>query len=336
MEQRYWQEYYRTANSLYKLDTQHPHEARAIALRELPNMQRALDLALVAGEVELAISFVDRIAKFLNSFGRRRERDTLLKKIESLHFHSAEGLTKAEYLQLSGRGDALLQAGRARQAEALFRDLLARLEDGAAYDTAYDHALTLFRLGRCLEAQGRPSQAIEWHQSALERLKRLSTTHENAKAMCGSVYTDLGNNLAAVGQFDAAQRAYENSLGISHEVEDKRNVIVTLSRLAELALRRNNLAEADRLYTEALTNFQVLGEPQSEAIVWHQLGRVAEEGHDWDRAERCYRESLRLKELYGDIPGVARTCNQLANVAKNARRLDDAERWYLRSLEMFE
>ena len=80
---------------------------------------------------------------------------------------STEGVTKAEYLMLGQRGEALLQAGRAAEAERVFRGLLERLETSAAYDAAYDHAMTLARLGRCLAAQGWHMQAIEWHRRPL-------------------------------------------------------------------------------------------------------------------------------------------------------------------------
>ncbi len=41
------------------MDTQHPHEARAIAVRELPNLQRALDLVLADGANEQAVDFAN-------------------------------------------------------------------------------------------------------------------------------------------------------------------------------------------------------------------------------------------------------------------------------------
>jgi tetratricopeptide (TPR) repeat protein len=366
LEERYWQRYYALANYLYQADTQTPHQARAIALRELPNLRRALDLAIAAatssppgrggdrGGVLEAVGFADSIARFLNVFGRWRERDAMMEKISNLQsqISSEEGVTKAEYLLLSQRGEALLQQGRAAEAEQVFRDLLERLEGGAAYETAYEHATTLVRLGRCLAVQGRPAQAIEWHRRALEEFERISEpvlspalsevegeaegSSESAKGMLGKVYTDLGDNLAAVGRFDEAQQAYETSLGIKREVDDHRGIGVTLGQLGTLALERGDLAEAARRYREALDTFRALGEPQSEAVIWHQLGRVAQKARDWDEAERCYRESLKLEEQMNHAEGVAQTCNQLALVAKGAGRPDDAERWVLRAIELGE
>jgi tetratricopeptide (TPR) repeat protein len=356
LEERYWQRYYALANYLYRSDTQTPHEARAIALRELPNLRRALDLCLAAlssplrGESErqemagAAVGFADSIARFLDVFGRWRERDVMMANVKrqtSSVITETGGITQAEFLLLSRQGDTLRQQGRAAEAEGLFRDLLGRLEAGAAYDAAYDHAMTLARLGRCLAAQGRPAQAMEWHRRALGEFEQIGKStkqqiSKSAKEMLGKIYADLGDNLAAVGRFDEAQRAYESGLEISRAVGDHRAVGVKLGQLGTLAERRGDLAEAGRRYSEALATFRALGEPQSEAVVWHQLGMVAQKAKDWQEAERCYREAVRIREQIRDLPMLATDFNQLALVAQGAGRPADAERWYLRALEAFE
>ncbi len=336
LESRYWSTYYRLANDLYSLNIQHPHEARAIAVRELPNLRRALDLALAAGAAEAAVDFAGRIAKFLDNFGRWRERDALLEQIAGLQLGSTAGLTQAEYLRLSQRGEALWQQGRAAEAEQLFRDLLARLEAGAAYDAAYDHAITLFWLGSCLASHGRPVQAIEWHRRALGEFERLSTSDTSAKGMLGKVYTGLGNNLRKLGRFDEAKKAYEDGLQISKEVGDHRSAAVKLGQLGQLERERGNLAAAKRRHIEALDTFRALGEPQTEAFTLHHLGSVALATQDWDEAERYYRDAVRIYEQIRDLPALAMAFNQLAMVAEGAGRLDEAERWYLRAIELGE
>lgn len=154
--------------------------------------------------------------------------------------------------------------------------------------------------------------------------------------MLGTVHSDLADNLTTIGHYDDAQKAYEDGLEISREVGDQRSVGAILGNWGALALARGDRAAARDRYTEALHTFQRLGEPQMEAVGWHQLGMVAQEGRDWAEAERCYRESLRIKEAQRDWPGVSRTCNQLALVAKGDGRFDDAERWYLRAIDVNE
>jgi tetratricopeptide (TPR) repeat protein len=340
LEVRYWQRYYAVADYLYRSDTQHPHQARAIAVREMPNLLHALDRAIAAGAAAEAVDFATSIARFLDNFGRWRERDALMARVAGLDVAGEAGLTKAEYLALKEEGKALLGRGLATQARQVFQDLLDRLEMEPAYDVDYDHALTLWWLGRCLAAQGRPAQAIDFHRQALAGFEALSETNEQAKEMLGKVYTDLGDNLTSLGRFDEAQEAYESGLDISRDVGDRRSVGVKLGQLGTLALLRGDLDQARRRHTEALETFRALGEPQSEAVIWHQLGMVAQEAAeqgsagDWDEAERCYREAVRIREQIRDLPLLATTFNQLAIVAVGAGRPADAERWYLRAQEL--
>jgi hypothetical protein len=162
-ENRCWRGYYRAAKLFYQLGSQHPHEARAIAVRELPNLLRALQLIMATGEKEIIATFAGRIVKFLDHFGRWREGDVMLSQVQQWAKEqiakpsTGEGkLTNAEYMLLSRQAKALLQQGRAIEAEQVFLRLLQRLEAGAAYDVAYHQAITHRNLGLRLPA-GRPA-----------------------------------------------------------------------------------------------------------------------------------------------------------------------------------
>ena len=308
-------------------------QARSLAQREMPNLKRGLTLMLAASEVNTAVEFAESIVRFLNVFGRWRERDALLEKVASSQslVNSGEKLTQAEFLMASQRGETLWSQGRAAEAEKVFRGLLARMEAGANYDSGYDRCLTLALLGRSLRAQGQPEAAAETHCDALAVAKKLEQT-EQVRRMAGKIHTDLADVLTDLARYDEAREQYETSLAISQNVDDKRQVAVVLGQLGTLALQQGNLTEARQRYTAALTAFRNLGEPQSEAILWHQLGRVAEETPDWEEAERCYKESLAIEERYGNKAGAAQTCNQLAIAADNAGRPEEAERWYKRAI----
>lgn len=296
VENRYWREYYGTAEELLQLDRQYHHKARAIAVRELPNLQAALQLAMAGGEMEIVSEIANCISRFLDIFGRWRERDAILAQVQQwakeqiAKTMKAEGkLTKAEYLMLIRQGETLWQQGRAVEAEQVFLRLLQRLEAGAAYDVAYDQATTFAWLGRCQAAQSQPAKAIAWHRKALQGFERLSESDKNAKRMLGATYVDIADNLSSIGNFDEAEEAYDGGLKILKEVGDDRSVGVTLGQMGTLAMQRGDLAEAATRYTEALETFRKLGEPQSEAVIWHQLGMVAQEAQNWEEAERGYR-----------------------------------------------
>ncbi len=336
---RYWQAYYAFADFLYQTDSKAPLQARALAARELPNLRRAQRLAIEAGALDEAVDFAERINRFLDYFGRWRERDevnALVAKSQIPKSQSQQGkLTKAEFLLESQRGEVLLQQGRAREAEGVFRALLARLEAGAEYEAGYDRTLTLHQLGRCLRAQGKPTAAADYYRAAFKAAEALEQDKDVRRQM-GAYHTDLADVLTDLGQYAAAEQEHEAGLKLAKEVDDARQVAVVLSQLGTLALAQNNLLEARKRYAEALETFRRMGEAQHEAIYLHQLGRVAQEGRDWDEAERCYKESLSIKERLSDLAGAARTTNQLAIVAEGAGRLTEAERWYRRAIELIE
>ena len=342
LETRYCQAYYEFAKFLYHSDSQNPMQARSLAQREMPNLKRGLTLMLAANEVNTAVEFAGSIVKFLNNFGRWRERDALLEKVHRYQAvvnsgqsagSSGQLLTKAEFLIASRRGETLWSQGRAAEAEKVFRSLLARMEAGADDETGYDRCLTFGRLGRSLKAQGQPEAAAETYREALAAAEKLAQT-KDVRGMTSNVHTDLADVLTDLARYDEAREHYETSLKIDQALGDTRGAAVDLGQLGTLAQKQGNLAEARRRHTEARTAFRNFGEPQMEGVAWHQLGMVAEETKDWEEAERCYKESLAINERLGNEAGAAQTCNQLAIVAKNAGRPEEAERWYKRAIEM--
>jgi hypothetical protein len=80
---RHRQRYYVLSGYLYEEDSQNPHEIRAIAHRELPNLHYAVHGALDAGE-ERAVEFVEMVNKFLNNFGLNRDRTLLTQRVTQL------------------------------------------------------------------------------------------------------------------------------------------------------------------------------------------------------------------------------------------------------------
>ncbi len=334
---RYPRAYHALATQLVQADQKTPIQARSIVLRELANLRRALVLMLDAGEMDAAVDFATRIAMFLDYFGRWRERDEVMARVGATLVVAQPGgkLTKAEYLLASRQGKTLLSQGRAAEAEQVFRSLLARMDAGAEYETGYERVITLQFLGRCLEAQGKPSAAVEAYRNAFAAAEKLEQTND-VKRTAAVAHQDLADVLTDLGRYDEARNEYEASLEIKRQLADERGVAVSLGQLGTLALAQGNLKEAHERYLAALTAFHNLGEEQSEAILWHQLGMVAQEAREWGEAERCYKESLKLKERFGDTAGAARTCNQLAIVAVSAGRPADAERWFRRAIELFE
>jgi len=365
LETAYRGAYYQLAGFLYHNDARAPLPTRAVAQRELPNLRRAVERTLAAGDLDTAVTFVEYVELFLNVFGRQREREALVAAVErAVTQHATRNvgaLTKAEFLLQSRRGELLRDTGRVEEAEEAFRALLARMTpspdsppppagEGAGVG-AYDRALTLGRLGRCLRSQGRAGAAEAEYRRALEVLAGLDASHDDVRRQVGTAHTDLADVLCDQGRYAEAREHYEAAVEIVQALRDARSEAAVLGQLGTLALMEGDYAEAERRYHEALERFRALGETRSEAIFWHQLGRVYQEVAArapsptggggagvgaLQQAEDAYLESLRLEEALGDKALAAMTANQLAIVAKMAGRPADAERWSRRTIQMGE
>ena len=338
LEARYRQAYHDLASFLYQTDDRTPVQARAIAARELPNLRRALDLIVAAGDFEAAADLADSICKFLDAFGRWRERDQVLgqvRHLSSADTRGTEALTFADWQIMVRREQTLLGQGRLAEAERLCRDILACIDLGTAFEAAFERCIVLIDLARCLSGQGRPSNASEVYRDVLSVLTGLEQT-DAVRQKAGLVHTDLAGVLTNLGRYAEARQEYEAALEIDRALGDERGASVDLGQLGALALAQGDLPEARRRYLEMLAAFRRLGEDRSEAIAWHQLGVVAQEARDWEEAERCYKESLALKERLGDKALAAGTCNQLAIVAQLAGRPAEAERWVRRAIQLDE
>jgi len=318
------QRYYALANYLYQADDRTPHEARAIALRELPNLLVAVHAALDAGDPD-AGEFAECVNRFLDIFGLRQESEAVVAKAQAA---AGEAGSRAWYLAQSSRGEQLLAAGRVSEAAEVFRAVLENL--GAA--PSHERAVTLARLGRCFRAGGRPDLAAQHARDAIADLEQLQQT-DQVKRHRGVCLTDLADALVDQGQYADARKAHEDGLAVVRGLGDVGSQGAVLAQLGRLAMLEGNLAEALDRYRGALTLFQQLREPAMEAVAWHQVALVFEEARQWDEAERHYRESARIKEQQGDLAGAAQTWNQLARVAASAGRPEAAEMWYRKAIE---
>ena len=316
------QRYYALSGYLYQENTRNPHQARAIAWRELPNLLHAVHAALDAGDPD-AVDFADNVNRFLGYFGLKQEAERLSARAQQA---APDAGSQAWFLAQSNRGEQLLEAGQVAEAAPVFQAILQQLGD----TPSHERAVTLGRLGRCFRAGGRPDLAAQSAREAVTVCDKLEPS-DGVKRQRGLLLTDLADALAEQGKFAEARQAYQETLKVIEKLNDLRSQGVVLSQLGTLAMREGNLAEAAERYRAALALFQQLREPASEAVIWHQLGRVFQEARQWDEAERHYRESARIKEENGIISGpngATTTWFHLAIVSENAGKPDAAELWY--------
>lgn len=320
---RYRQQYYQLSSDLYNQDQTNPHAARAIAKAELPNLLAAVGEALDAEE-SWAVEFVDNVNKFLNNFGLNKDRAALTYRAQQL----GQPGSSAWYLARTNVGEQLFNAGQYREAEQVFTEILAELDESASFERCN----TLLRLGRCFRFQGRSAQAAEIYRQELAEASQLPIS-DSVKQQMSTFHTELGDVLTDLGDYHQAHTAYQQALAINQELGNARGEAVVNGQLASLDLVQGHLAEAAQSYQSALKIFQRLKEPATEAVAWHQLGVVYQEAQQWEPAEQAYRESARITESLGNLVSAAQTWNQLAMINKSSGKPLAAEAWYRKAID---
>ena len=323
LSNRYCQQYYQLSRDLYSQDNTNPDAGRAVAREELPNLLAAVSGVLDAEE-SWAVDFVDKVNFFLNIFGLNKDLGTLTQRAQKL----GQPGSQAWYLARTNVGEQLYNAGRYKEAEQVFAEILAGLGESASFE----RRSTLMWLGRCLVQQGRSTEAAKLYRQELAEVSQLPTS-DSVKRQMGILQNDLGNLLTDIEDYDQAHSAIQQSLTIAQELGDVRQEAVVNLQLARLALKQGNLAEAEQSYHEAIKRSQRLHDPATAAVAWHQLGIVYQEARQWEAAERAYREAARIKESLGNLVGAAGTWNQLAMVNEYAGKLLAAEDWYRKAID---
>jgi SagB-type dehydrogenase family enzyme len=225
------------------------------------------------------------------------------------------------------RGEQLLDAGQLEQATALFETMLVRL--GPAPSAG--RAAMLGRLGRCLHLQRRHDAAVTRLREAL-RVAASAPPSQEARAVRGPLYSELGIALQAAGEGAEARKAHEAALAIARERHDLRAEAAELSHIGALELAEGQPERARERCEEALRLARQLGDLAMEAVAAHQLGDVLARVGQPDDAERHYDGAARLCSARQDFAGAARAWTAVAALQQQAGRLDAAEAAYGRAI----
>ncbi|MCC5658068.1 tetratricopeptide repeat protein [Nostoc sp. XA010] len=101
-----------------------------------------------------------------------------------------------------------------------------------------------------------------------------------------------------------------------------------------IAEQRQDWAEAERLYQEALVIYRKLGNEKREAIVLTDLGRFGRSQGQYDRAESYFKQGLVIEEKLGNKEKQADSYGHLGLLALNRNRPTEARPLYQRELAL--
>jgi tetratricopeptide (TPR) repeat protein len=296
LRESYVTNYYQFAYYLSTLEqgqrqTKNPKQGeivRAWARFEFPNLRRSLKLLMDSGDVGLITAEADILTRFLDYFGRMRERDALRQEVlavlVAIQPDSAQignTLTWAVYWQEKSLGEQELEQGDWQAATRRFQILLFAMhslpESEALGNDTLAYATILQRLARAMKAGGQLDESEARLREALEITAKL-LANEQEQQDTEVMYTrstllvDLGDMLRYQGQYAPAKQAYEEAQQIATNSNDQRGEAIAMTQLGSLALAQKDYEGALKKFYAARDLFDTLGERALKATVLHQMG----------------------------------------------------------------
>jgi tetratricopeptide (TPR) repeat protein len=258
---------------------------------------------------------------------------------EALAINRERDDAAAEVINLANLGVVETEAGRYglaldwhRQAEALAtarqeepwareQVLIARINQGVILERlgAFREALERYRsvlpdeesLGQARAASlrlnlgvvyrnlGDPVRAVEAFESASEAFQQAGDTASLANARLNlalSYHLNLGSP-------DRAETAYREALALADSAGDQAEAIRTRTYLGRFLLESDHLEEAERLFEEALSRSEAMGQSEGVGASLAGLGEVAEARGDLPAALGRLRDAMdRFEQTGGSIP----------------------------------
>jgi SagB-type dehydrogenase family enzyme len=199
---------------------------------------------------------------------------------------------EAAALPVQGQRAALeAQARDYRELERrapLIAGALASLRD----EPTQGRAVLLGQLARCLALSRRVDLALGVIRAALESLGDV-TPSATVSGLRGTLLSELGNSLRAVGRHADAQEAYQASLEIAEELRDLRGQAIGLTELCALEMAEGRVESARGRYRAAAQLLEQLDDPAVEAAARAQLEALSEREREAWQAEPRGRDSAR-------------------------------------------
>jgi predicted ATPase/DNA-binding CsgD family transcriptional regulator len=146
-------------------------------------------------------------------------------------------------------------------------------------------------------------------------LKRVLARSEGNKTSLRAEALNIAAGLAAAqGDYGESEMLGQESLAMSRQLEDTRNITTALFVLADVAVDKDDLHTARTLMEEALTLSRELGDKKEVAKALFELGWQAKNQEQYPRARALLEEALAMHRELGDTGAIAHTLFQLAEV----------------------
>ncbi len=153
------------------------------------------------------------------------------------------------------------------------------------------------------------------YEKAVGHLSRAEERFREREDLDGVMKTlnALGVLSFRIGEYEQAQRIWEETLGISGQTGVTRR-IAALNNLGELHCERGDYRLASQCYTQAHDLARELDDDAILAVIRMNLGRIHLENGEIDQADEAFSESIDLAAASGDRVAEAEALTQLGRL----------------------
>ncbi len=229
-------------------------------------------------------------------------------------------------------GRCLLVAGRAAEAEPLFRRVLTQY--AASAPRALEHAAAFSEMGSALRQMGRFTEAEKYYRDALALVT--ATPEAGALAQADQA-NNLGLFLREQGRFAEAEPLFRQAIARAEAagaagLDATATVAAAQTNLGVLLRLTGRLEEAEHTFREAMTVLEKssdAGQPEI-AVAWSGMALVLIERTRYAEAEGWLRKARECHErTFGpDHPETMHDACDLAWLFTRAGRVAEARDWF--------
>ena len=260
---------------------------------------------LLTGDNDLLQTVCDQLVQFLNFTGRWDDLIWLHEQAE------ARALTTADKENAGWRAIQAAMAYYVRNQAAEVLACVARATEHWQDSTPRNKTITISLRGRGYELNEDYPAAIAAYREVLEIIRTISPESEDVALALNDLASAESNN----EDYPAAERDYREALRIARIIKDDEGTAIYTGNLAELALDREQWAEAEPLAREALA-------------LAEKVGRQELIAGDCDRlAKALLKQNLALRQGSGqalsEAEGLAR---RAVEIYTRLRLPDDVQR----------
>lgn len=190
------------------------------------------------------------------------------------------------------------------------------------------------RLGAALFCFWETREYLAEGRDRLGKLLNLAGATAPTKARARALFA-AGVLAGEQGDYLSADALISESLGVGHQLQDKKGVAVCLNALAVHAREQGDLVVAHALFEESLVLWRELDDQKAVARALSNLASVVKLRGDYGRAHALYGECLSIFRGLGDQTGVAWSLNHQGDVARDQGDSVAARKLYEEGLAIF-